>query len=89
MFLSAQPVARETAEQYIRVLYELAEHCEFRDKCDEHIRDRLIVGIKDKELSHRFKLKADLTLAEVIEQARQAEEITSRSIFSLTHKRLT
>uniref|UniRef100_A0AAV2M4H2 Retrotransposon gag domain-containing protein n=1 Tax=Knipowitschia caucasica TaxID=637954 RepID=A0AAV2M4H2_KNICA len=31
----------ETAEQYIRVLYEVAEHCEFGDKRDEHIRDRL------------------------------------------------
>ncbi|KAI4901672.1 hypothetical protein NFI96_008116 [Prochilodus magdalenae] len=65
----------ETAEQYIRALYELAEYCEFGDKRDEHIRDRLVVGILDKGLSRKFQLKADLTLAEVIEQARQAEEI--------------
>ncbi|CAL9703981.1 unnamed protein product [Knipowitschia caucasica] len=43
----------ETAEQYIRVLYEVAEHCEFGDKRDEHIRDRLVVGIQDKELSRK------------------------------------
>uniref|UniRef100_A0AAV2MQB9 Retrotransposon gag domain-containing protein n=1 Tax=Knipowitschia caucasica TaxID=637954 RepID=A0AAV2MQB9_KNICA len=65
----------ETAEQYIRVLYEVAEHCEFGDKRDEHIRDRLVVGIQDKELSRKFQLKADLTLQEVTEQIRQAEEI--------------
>ncbi|KAK7878016.1 hypothetical protein WMY93_031329 [Mugilogobius chulae] len=65
----------ETAEQYIRVLYELAEHCDFGDKRDEHIRDRLVVGIHDKELSRKFQLKADLTLLEVVEQVRQAEEI--------------
>ncbi|KAL6482004.1 hypothetical protein MHYP_G00100840 [Metynnis hypsauchen] len=66
----------ETAEQYIRVLYELAEYCEFGDKRDEHIRDRLVVGIQD--LSRKFQLKVDLTLAEVIDQARQAEEITKQ-----------
>lgn len=68
----------ETAEQYIRVLYELAEHCEFSGKRDEHIRDRLVVGIRDKELSRKFQLKADLTLPEVIEQVRQAEEINKQ-----------
>uniref|UniRef100_A0AAV2LJT0 Retrotransposon gag domain-containing protein n=1 Tax=Knipowitschia caucasica TaxID=637954 RepID=A0AAV2LJT0_KNICA len=65
----------ETAEQYIRVLYEVAEHREFGDKRDEHIRDRLVVGIQDKELSRKFQLKEDLTLQEVTEQIRQAEEI--------------
>uniref|UniRef100_A0A3P9JCS6 ribonuclease H n=1 Tax=Oryzias latipes TaxID=8090 RepID=A0A3P9JCS6_ORYLA len=61
---------------YIRTLYELAEHCEFGDKRDEHIRDRLVVGISDKELSRQFQIKADLTLTYVIERVRQAEEIT-------------
>lgn len=65
----------ELAELYIRTLYELAEHCDFGVKRDEHIRDRLVVGIKDKELSRRFQLMADLTLAQVVEQVRQAEEI--------------
>lgn len=69
----------ETAEQYIRVLYKLAEHCEFGDKQDEHIRDCLVVGIQDKELSRKFQLKADLTLPEVIEQVHQAEEITKQA----------
>lgn len=62
--------AGETAEMYIRTSYELAEHCKFGDERDEHIRDPLVVGIRDKELSRRFQLMADLTLAQVIEQVR-------------------
>lgn len=60
---------------HIRTLYELAEHCEFGDKRDEHIRDRLVVGIADKELSRQLQLKADLTLGHVIERVRQADEV--------------
>lgn len=62
---------------YIRTL-KLAEHCEFGDKRDEHMRDRLIMGIKDRELFRRFKFMADLTLTQDIEQVHQAEEITKK-----------
>lgn len=44
----------------------------------EHLRDHLVVGMKDKKLSRRFQLMVDLTLAQVIEQVRQAEEITKQ-----------
>lgn len=66
----------ETAEMYIRSLYKLAELCDFGATRDEHIRDRLAVGIRDKELSRRFQLTADLTVAKVNAEARQAEVIT-------------
>ena len=36
----------ETAEQYIQVLYELVESCEYGDLRDEMLRDRLVVGIR-------------------------------------------
>ena len=70
----------ESAEMYIRTLYELAEHCQFGATRDEHIRDRLVVGIADKELSHQFQLKADLTLGRVIEQVRHAEVVPKQVI---------
>lgn len=60
---------------YIRTLYELAEHCQFGATRDEHIRDRLVIGIADKELSRQFQLKADLTLAQVIERVRQTRQV--------------
>lgn len=68
----------EKAEAYIRVLYELAENCDFGDKRDEHIRDRLVLGIRDKELSQKLQLTADLTLAHVIQQVRQSEEVVKQ-----------
>ena len=40
----------ESAEMYIRTLYEMAEHCHERFTKDLHKRDRLVVGIADKEL---------------------------------------
>lgn len=42
--------ANETVESYIRYLYELAEHCNFRCM-DEEIHDRIVIGIADKSLS--------------------------------------
>ena len=38
----------ETAEAFIRNLYELAEHCEFGTQRDERIRERIVIGILDK-----------------------------------------
>ena len=43
----------EKAEMFIRALYEMSEHCEFGVNRDEHIRDRIVVGIVDKELSRK------------------------------------
>ena len=47
----------EKAEAYIRALYELSEHCEFGANREEIIRDRIVVGIRDKELSLKLQLK--------------------------------
>ena len=44
---------------------ELSETCDFKDK-NEEIRDRLVIGILDKELSLELQLKADLTLKNCI-----------------------
>lgn len=43
-------------------LYELAESCHFGAQKTENIRDKLVVGIKDKELSKKLQLMIDLTL---------------------------
>lgn len=66
----------EKAEMFIRALYEMSEHCDFGANRDEHIRDRIVVGISDKELSRKLQLMADLTLAQTITTVRQSEEVT-------------
>ena len=64
----------ESVEEFIRTLYELAEHCDFADK-DQQIRDRIVIGIADRRVSEKLQLTADLTLNKAIEIARQSEMI--------------
>ena len=51
----------ETVEGFIRSLHELAENCDFGNK-SEQIRDRVVIGIRNKELSEKLQLLPDLTL---------------------------
>ena len=64
----------EPVEAFIRALYDLAEHCNFADK-DEQIRDRIVIGLKDRETSEKLQLIETLDLTKAIEIARQAELI--------------
>ena len=68
----------EKVEMFIRALYDLSEHCNFGAARDENIRDRIIVGILDKELSRKLQLEADPTLALTIQTVRQSEEVTAQ-----------
>lgn len=65
----------EPVETFITDLYALAEHCGYGDLHDEMIRDRIVVGIRNKALSEKLQLDADLTLDRAVTQARQSEAI--------------
>ena len=54
--------ASESVEEFICSLYDLAKHCNFTDK-DKQIRDRIVIGLQDKEVSEKLQLTADLELA--------------------------
>ena len=71
-FYSRSQQADETIESYVRKLYELSENAQFHDR-EESIRDRLVLGIRDRELSEKLQLQADLTVDQAIQQARQSE----------------
>ena len=43
----------EPVDNFITDLYSLAEHCNFGTLHDELIRDRIVVGIRDKALSEK------------------------------------
>uniref|UniRef100_A0AAV2MD64 Uncharacterized protein n=1 Tax=Knipowitschia caucasica TaxID=637954 RepID=A0AAV2MD64_KNICA len=45
---------------------------------EEHIRDRIVVGIMDKELSRKLQLMSDLTLTLTIQNVRQSEEVAAQ-----------
>ena len=65
----------ESVETFITDLHCLAEHCEFGVLKDELIRDRIVVGLKDKKLSEKLQLDSKLTLEKAVTQARQSETV--------------
>jgi hypothetical protein len=75
---------QETVEQYVRVLYDLAERCDYGAKRDEEIRDRLVVGIRDLSVSQELQLEKNLTLTKAIETARASESVKLQNA-SQTH----
>ena len=60
----------ETIDQYIAVLHNLAENCDYGMLKSELIRDRIVVGIRDSALSQRLQLDPDLTLEKAMRVAR-------------------
>jgi hypothetical protein len=64
----------ETAEAYIRDLYKLAELAAFIDN-DDQVRDRLVIGVLDKDLSRRLQMESDLTLITAVNIIKQAESV--------------
>ena len=62
----------ESAEQFIVELYNLVEFCNYGDLASEMIRDRLVVGIRDRRLSERLQLDSELTLEKAKRAIRQS-----------------
>ena len=67
--------ADESVEQFITSLYTLAENCAYGDLKSEMIRDRIVVGIRDRPLSERLQLDAELTLEKAKTMVRQREAV--------------
>ena len=65
----------ESAEEYIMALYKLAEDCDYGIMKSELIRDRLVVGIRDTNLSERLQLDPKLTLESAKKAVRQREAV--------------
>ena len=75
----------ETVEQYVRSLYEQAEYCNFTDK-SENIRDQLVIGILDHDLSEKLQQVQDLTLEKAIERTRQSEQVKLQMRDQVAHQ---
>ena len=70
--------AGDTVEEFVRHLYEIAGHCDFSDKKDEYIRDRIVLGMADRELSECLQLRSDVTMEDAIHAARQSELVRTQ-----------
>ena len=69
----------ETADEYITALYELIETCEYGTLNKKILRDRLVVGIRDKRMSEKLQLEADLTLESAKKSIHQKEAVRQQS----------
>ena len=49
-FHSRAQLPGESVEAFVRQLYELAENCVFGAQKDEQMRDRIVIGIRDKQV---------------------------------------
>ena len=70
----------ETIEVYVRALFDLSQYCEFRDNRDDFIRDKLVIGLRDRSLSEKLQLTKDLTLDVAIDMSRHHELIKSQNV---------
>ena len=69
----------ESAEVYIAALYSLTEHCDYSHLTDQMIRDRLVVGIRDKKVSQHLQLDSALTLEKAKKVIRQKEAVQEQA----------
>ena len=76
-FNSRKQQPGESAEQYILALYTLAGRCGYasREQKEQDIRDRLVIGIRDAQLSKRLQLTADLDLTKAKKMILQTEAV--------------
>ena len=66
----------ESIEAYVRALFEFAEHCDFENRKEDFIRDRLVIGLRDKELSQYLQLEKNLTLSSAVDTCRHRELVS-------------
>lgn len=64
----------QTTDQYVTELKKKVKHCGYGDKEDEFIRDRLVVGLRDKKMQEALFRVKNLTLDKAIQDCRVAEQ---------------
>ncbi|KAL7859464.1 hypothetical protein SRHO_G00146110 [Serrasalmus rhombeus] len=70
----------ESADSFITALYALAEDCGYGALREELLRDRIVVGIRDRALSQKMQMERELDLVKAINMARQVEDIKRQQI---------
>ncbi|UYV69469.1 hypothetical protein LAZ67_6003708 [Cordylochernes scorpioides] len=71
---------REPVDEFITSLYKLADSCEFEGLHEHLIRDRIVVGVRDKALSERMQLDSELTLEKAVKMVRQQEAVRQQQV---------
>ncbi|UYV83311.1 K02A2.6-like [Cordylochernes scorpioides] len=71
---------REPVDEFITSLYKLADSCEFEGLHEQLIRDRIVVGVRDKALSERMQLDSELSLEKAVKMVRQQEAVRQQQV---------
>ncbi|UYV84440.1 hypothetical protein LAZ67_X002171, partial [Cordylochernes scorpioides] len=71
---------REPVDEFITSLYKLADSCELEGLHEQLIRDRIVVGVRDKALSERMQLDSELTLEKAVKMVRQQEAVRQQQV---------
>ncbi|UYV64679.1 hypothetical protein LAZ67_3001645 [Cordylochernes scorpioides] len=79
-FNSRNQEDREPVDEFITSLYKLADSCEFEGLHEQLIRDRIVVGVRDKALSERMQLDSELTLEKAVKMVRQQEAVRQQQV---------
>lgn len=75
MFYKRHQQPDESVDAFITALYTLSEHCEFGTNRDEQIRDHIVLGIRDGDLSKKLQIVPDLTLTKAVQMVRTHESV--------------
>ena len=70
-------IQNKPVEDFITDLHCLAEHCDFGTLKDQIIRDRIVVGLKNKQLSEKLQLDPDLMLKKAMSRAKKSKKKSS------------
>ena len=74
-FISCKQEEGEPVHTYIMALHTLSEHCGYGALRNEMIRDRIVVGVCNAQLSEKLQLVSELDLDQAITQVRQMEVV--------------
>ncbi|XP_044756800.1 uncharacterized protein K02A2.6-like [Coccinella septempunctata] len=79
LFFTREMKENESVDEYVTQLKHLSLNCEFNNLNDSLIKDRLVLGIKDKNVKDRLLRTKNLDLIKAVEICKSAE---------VTHKQL-
>ena len=68
----------DSIEAFIRALHDQAAKCNYEERKNDNIRDRLVVGLRDSQLSQDLQMEKDLNLETAVEIARQHEQVKTQ-----------
>jgi hypothetical protein len=79
IFFSRDMREAESVDEYVTQLKQLSENCEFGTLSESLIKDRLVLGIKDKNVKDRLLRTKNLDLVKAVEICKAAE-ITNKQM---------